>query len=124
MGGASALGYEQTTLRAFIFGVGNEKCMADYATQRLSSLLFSLTVNNFATKWGAAAGILVCVTIATYLTVTGFTLRALFLSLGSLGDINVGVIALLANVVVLVAVSLTTRTTMITGEAGASPDLP
>ncbi len=57
--------------------------MADYAAQLLPSLLFSLTVNNFASKWGAAAVILVGVTIVTYLTVTGHTLRALFPSLGS-----------------------------------------
>ena len=122
MGGASALGYEQTILRAFIFSVGNEKCMADFAAQLLPSLLFSLTVNNFATKWGAAAGILVGVTVVTYPTVKGLTLHALLPSLGSLGDINVSVIALLANIVVLVAVSLTTRTSTATDKAGASPD--
>jgi hypothetical protein len=66
------LGYEKTALRAFIFvGVGNEKCMADYVAQLLPSLFFSLTANNFATKWGAAAGILVGVPVVTYLTVTG-----------------------------------------------------
>jgi cytochrome b subunit of formate dehydrogenase len=60
-------------------------------------------------------------TILTYLTVTGLTLRAIFPSLGSLGDINVGIVALLANVVVLVAVSLT-HTSTATDKAGASPD--
>ena len=124
MGGASALGYEQMPIRAFIFvGVGNEKCMADYVAQLLPSLLFSLTANNFATKWGAAAGILVGVAIVTHLTLTGLTLRAIFPSLGSLGDFNIGIVALLANVVVLVAVSLTTRTSTATDKAGASPDL-
>jgi hypothetical protein len=61
------------------------------------SLLFSLTANNVATKWGAAAGILIGVAVVTYLTVTGPTLRAIFPSLGSIGHINVGIIALLAN---------------------------
>ena len=61
-------------------------------------------------------------TILTYLTVTGLTLRAIFPSLGSLGDINVGIVAQLANVVVLVAVSLTTLTSTATDKAGASPD--
>ncbi len=93
-----------------------------YVAQLVPALLFSLTANNFATKWGAAAGILVGVAVVTYLTVTGLTLRTLFPSLGSLGDINVGVVALLANVVVLVAVSLTTRTSTATDRAGASPD--
>jgi Na+/proline symporter len=124
MDGASALGYEQTTLRAFIFvGVGNEKCVADYVAQLLPSMLFSLTANNFATKWGAAAGILVGVAVVTYLPATGLTLRAIFPSLGSLGDFNIRIVALLANVVVLVAVSLTTRTSTATDKAGASPDL-
>jgi SSS family solute:Na+ symporter len=95
---------------------------AAYVTQLLPALLFSLVGNNFATKWGAAAGILVGVAVVTYLTVTGLTLRAIFPFLGSMGDINVDVIVLLANVVVLVAVSLTTRTSTATDEAGASPD--
>ncbi len=72
MGGASALGYEQMPLRAFIFvGVGN----------------------NFATKWGAVAGILAGAAVVTYLTVMGLTLRPIFPSLGSVGDISVGVIS-------------------------------
>jgi SSS family solute:Na+ symporter len=93
-----------------------------YVAQLLPALLFSLMSNNFATKWGAGAGILVGVAIVTYLTLTGLTLRAFFPSLGSLGDINVGVIALLANVVALVAVSLATRTSTATDKAGASAD--
>jgi hypothetical protein len=71
---------------------------------------------------GRAAGILVGVAVVTYLTVMGLTLRTVFPSLGSIGDINVGVIALLAKVVVLFAVSLATRTTMTTDKARASPD--
>jgi hypothetical protein len=58
----------------------------------------------------------------TYLLATGLTLRALFPSLGSLGDINVGVIALLADVFVLVAFSLATRTSTARDKVGASPD--
>jgi hypothetical protein len=52
----------------------------------------------------------------------GITLRAIFPSPGSMGDINVDVVALLANAFVLVAVSPATRTTMTTDKAGASPD--
>ena len=92
-----------------------------YVAQLVPALLFSLMSNHFATKWGAGAGILVGVAIVTYLTVTGLTLRAIFPTLGSLGDINVGVIALLANVVV-VAVSPATRTSTAAGRAGGSPD--
>lgn len=54
----------------------------------------------------------------TYLTITGLTLRAMFPFLDSLGDINIGVVALVANTAVLVAVSLATRTSNIGGEAG------
>jgi SSS family solute:Na+ symporter len=93
-----------------------------YVAQLVPALLFSLMRNNFANKWGAGAGILVGVAIVTYLTVTGLTLRAIFPSLGSLGDINVGVIALLANVVVVVAISLATRTSTPIDRTGAPPD--
>ena len=58
----------------------------------------------------------------TRLTVMGLTPHAIFPSLGSMGDINVGVVALLANAFVLVAVSLATRTTVATDKAGASPE--
>ena len=44
---------------------------------------------------------------------------------GDKGDTaNVGVIALLANVVVIVAVSLATRSSTATGRVGGSPDPP
>ena len=56
--------------------------------------------------------------IPTYLTVMGLTLRTIFPLLGSMGDINVGIVALLANIVVLVAVSLVTRTSTVVDEAG------
>jgi len=89
-----------------------------YVAQLLPSVLFSLMGNTFATKWGAAAGILVGVAIVTYLTIAGLTLRVLFPLLGSLGDINVGVVALLANIIVLVAGSLVTRTSTLPDETG------
>jgi hypothetical protein len=42
----------------------------------------------------------------------------MFPFLGSMGDINVGIVALLVNTVVLVAVSFATRTSTVAGEAG------
>jgi solute:Na+ symporter, SSS family len=89
-----------------------------YVTQLLPALLFSFMPNNFVTKWGAGAGIFVGVAVVTYLTVTETQLRAVFSFLGSVGDTNVGIVALLANIVVLVAVSLATRTSTVAGEAG------
>lgn len=78
-------------------------------TQLLPALLFSLMPNNPVTKWGAAAGILAGVATVTYVNIAGVSLRGLFPSLGILGDTNIGIVALLVNLVVLVAVSLATR---------------
>jgi SSS family solute:Na+ symporter len=80
-----------------------------YAGQLLPSFLFSLLANNPATKWGAGAGMLAGVAVMTYSTATEFSLRAAFPSLGALGDVNVGVVALLVNTVVLAVVSFATR---------------
>jgi SSS family solute:Na+ symporter len=90
-----------------------------YVTQLLPALLFSLMSNNFVTKWGAAAGIFTGVAIVTYLTVFEVKLRAVFPFLGSLGDTNVGIVALLANIVVLVAVSFATRPSTVAKEQRA-----
>ncbi len=46
-------------------------------------------------------------------------LRAVFPVLGSLGDTNIGIVALLANIVVLVAVSLATRPSTVRKEQRA-----
>ncbi len=89
-----------------------------YVTQLLPALLFSFMPNNFVTKWGAGAGIFVGVAIVTYLEVFQIKLRAVFPFLGSVGDTNVGIVALVANIVVLVAVSLATRTSTVADEAG------
>lgn len=85
-------------------------------TQLLPALLFSLMPNNFVTKWGAAAGIIAGVATVVYVNVAGVSLRSLFPSLGSLGDTNIGIVALLVNVVVLVAVSLATRGFAVAGK--------
>ena len=79
-----------------------------FVTQLFPALFFSLLPNNFVTKWGAGAGVLVGVAIVAYLTVFDVKLRAVFPALGSLGDTNVGIVALLVNLVVLVIVSLAT----------------
>ena len=150
MGVASALGYELVlkpetseetvstlakvlvpagALVTLVFTLGNAVDLvllallgSAYVMQLLPALLFSLTANSFVPKWGTAAGILVDVAIVTYLTVAEFTLRAVFPFLGSMGDINVGVVALVANVVVFVAVSSARRTSTATDNAWASAD--
>jgi len=69
-----------------------------------------LLKNNFVTKQGAAAGIVVGVSTVAYTTITDTTIGSLFPSLPHwLQDLNVGIIALLVNVAVMVAVSLLTK---------------
>lgn len=80
-----------------------------FVTQLFWPLVFSLLPNNFVTKWGASAGVLAGVAIVAVMEVGQLKLRALFPFLGSVGDTNIGIVALLVNLVVLVAVSLLTR---------------
>jgi SSS family solute:Na+ symporter len=78
-------------------------------TQLFPAVIFSLMPNNFVTKWGAAAGIVAGVVTVTYVTVMGTTIGSLFPFLPqAVADTNIGIIALLVNLVVLVAVSFAT----------------
>jgi solute:Na+ symporter, SSS family len=78
-------------------------------TQLFPALLFSLMPNNFVTKWGAAAGIITGVLTVTYVTVKETTIGELFPFLpGAVADTNIGIVALVVNFVVLVAVSFAT----------------
>lgn len=88
-------------------------------TQLFPALLFSLLPNNFVTKWGAAAGVFTGVAVVSYLTIFDVKLRAVFPALGSLGDTNVGIVAMLVNIVVLVVVSLATRPSTVAKEQRA-----
>ncbi|MCA1729672.1 MAG: sodium:solute symporter [Actinobacteria bacterium] len=88
-------------------------------TQLFPALLFSLMPNNFVTAWGAAAGIFVGVATVSYLTIADVKLRAVFPFLGSLGDTNIGVVALLLNIAVLVVVSFATRPSTVAREQRA-----
>ena len=49
-------------------------------------------------------------------------LRAVFSSLGALGDVNIGIVALLVNIVVLAVVSLATRPSKTAGRVGYPTD--
>jgi solute:Na+ symporter, SSS family len=88
----------------------------DLVTQPFPPLLFSSLPNNFVIKWGAGAGVFTGVAVVTYLTVFDVELRTVFPALGSLGDTNVGVVALLVNVVVLIGFSLAIRPTTVARE--------
>jgi SSS family solute:Na+ symporter len=88
-------------------------------TQLFPALLFSLMPNNFVTAWGAAAGIFVGVATVSYLTIADVKLRAVLPFLGSLGDTNIGVVALILNIAVLVVVSFATRPSTVAREQRA-----
>lgn len=90
-----------------------------FVTQLFPALLFSFLPNYFVTKWGAGAGVLTGVAIVAYLEVFQIKLRAVFPALGSLGDTNVGIFAMLVNIIVLVVVSLATRPSTVAEEQSA-----
>ncbi|MFY0542872.1 sodium:solute symporter family protein [Brevibacillus sp. H7] len=79
-------------------------------TQLFPSLFFSLWNRNFVTKQGAAAGIIAGVATVAYITISKSTIGTLFPSLPqAVQDLNVGIIALIINVVVMSVVSLATK---------------
>ncbi|WP_441249487.1 sodium:solute symporter family protein [Kitasatospora sp. McL0602] len=79
-------------------------------TQLFPALLLSLPARRRITKQGAAAGIVAGVTTVAVVTLTGTTVADLLPGLPQpVKDLNVGVVALLVNLVVLFAVSAVTR---------------
>jgi solute:Na+ symporter, SSS family len=86
-------------------------------TQLFPTLIFSLMKNNFVTKQGAFAGISTGVATVAYITITGSTVGTLFPFLPqTIKDFNVGIIAMILNLIVLVAVSLVTKPVAVTSE--------
>ena len=81
-----------------------------FVTQMFPALIASLFRESGVTKQGAMSGILVGVAVATWLTFSHASVGSLmpFLPPG-IQDFNVGIIALIANVVVLLVVSAATR---------------
>ncbi|HET7565727.1 MAG TPA: sodium:solute symporter [Gemmatimonadaceae bacterium] len=95
-------------------------------TQLFPALLFSLGSRPIATRAGAYAGILAGEATVAYLTKTGTTMAHLFPSWPSVvTDLNVGIVALIVNVVVLFVVTLVTRATRAPADAmlGAPSEL-
>ena len=88
-------------------------------TQLFPALLLSLGAQPLATRAGAYAGILAGEATVAYLSLAGVTMATLFPSWPSVvTDLNVGIVALIVNVVVLFVVSALTRTT---GAPATSP---
>jgi solute:Na+ symporter, SSS family len=81
-----------------------------FVTQLFPGLVCSLMRNNPATKYGVGAGVLVGLAAVVAMTLTGSTLKSLmpFLPV-EMGDINVGLVALVLNAIVTIVVSLATR---------------
>ena len=76
-------------------------------TQLMPALLLSLPERPLASASGAFAGILVGELVVGYVTITGATLPALIPSAPQIiKDLNVGIVALLVNVVVMIVVSV------------------
>ncbi|WHY91662.1 sodium:solute symporter [Neobacillus cucumis] len=81
-----------------------------FVTQLFPSMICSLSKKNFVTKQGAIAGIIVGEVTVLYVTITSATVGTLFPSLPQLiKDLNVGIIALVLNVFVMVIGSLVTK---------------
>ncbi|MBV7504607.1 sodium:solute symporter [Bacillus sp. sid0103] len=79
-------------------------------TQLFPALVFSLAKKNVVTKAGAFAGIAVGVFTVAYITISASTIGTLFPALPQfVKDLNVGVIALIINLVVTFAVSFVTK---------------
>jgi SSS family solute:Na+ symporter len=73
-------------------------------------MILSLADNRWATREGAAAGIVAGVATVVAIGLTRASIGTLFPSLPvEIKEINVGIIALVVNVLVLIAVSLGTR---------------
>ncbi|HET7578326.1 MAG TPA: sodium:solute symporter family protein [Bacillales bacterium] len=84
-------------------------------TQLFPTMIFSLMKNNFVTKAGAFAGIIAGVVTVAYISLSGSTVGSLFPFLPqAIQDFNVGIIAMIVNVIVLVIVSLVTRPVAVT----------
>lgn len=74
-------------------------------TQMFPSLILSLFGIKWVTKWGAALGMLAGVATVAYVTLTSATVGTLLPFMPqSIKDFNVGIVALIVNVVVLVVV--------------------
>ncbi|MCM3004174.1 sodium:solute symporter family protein [Priestia koreensis] len=84
-------------------------------TQLFPALVLSLAKKPFVTVYGAASGILAGIAFVAYVTISSSTIATMFPSLPQVvKDLNVGVVALVINIFVLVIVSLVTKSAAIT----------
>jgi len=88
-------------------------------TQLFPSLVLSLASRNFATREGAAAGIIAGVATVAALSLTGANLHTLSWLPPQVQDLNIGIVALAVNFVVLIAVSMAMRLAAAPAQAAA-----
>jgi SSS family solute:Na+ symporter len=82
----------------------------NFVTQLFPALVLSLPQRRVVTAAGAIAGIVTGEAVVIFLQVSGVKLATLFPSWpAAITDLNIGIVALIANVVVLLAVSAATR---------------
>ncbi|MED4401993.1 sodium:solute symporter [Metabacillus fastidiosus] len=80
-----------------------------FVAQLLPALFFSFMKNNFVTKYGAIAGMIAGVGVVMYTTIMNSTVGSLFPSLPSvIKDLDIGIIALVINLIITIIVSLLT----------------
>ncbi len=80
-----------------------------FVTQLFPSLVLSLAKRNFATREGAAAGIIAGVATVAAVSLSGVNFHSLSWLPAPVQDLNIGIVALAVNFIVLVVVSLATR---------------
>jgi len=88
-------------------------------TQLFPALVLSLAHRNFATREGAAAGIIAGVATVAAVTLSGANFHKLPWLPAAVQDLNIGIVALAVNFVVLVGVSLATRPATLPARAAA-----
>ena len=82
----------------------------NFVTQLFPALVLSLATPPLATRAGAIAGIVTGEAVVIALQVSGVKLATLFPSWpAAITDLNIGIVAMIANVVMLLAVSAVTR---------------
>ncbi len=88
--------------------------------QLFPAMIFSLSKKSFATATGAFAGIVCGILIVAYMSITKTTIGALMPgSPQFFQDLNIGFVAILINLIVLIAVSAVTRRATIVLEESA-----
>ena len=80
-----------------------------FVTQLFPALVLSLARRNIATREGAAAGIIAGVATVAAVSLTGANFHKLPWLPPEIQDLNIGIVALIVNFIVLMAVSLTMR---------------